>query len=100
MRQGSDEQDQGGRDRASRARRVCGSSHSEAGVGGLEGSGIAALVVAEAESGRLDAAEESMGPEALEVVLAAGSGVARAEIEFADEAARERLSAVLAAGVN
>ncbi len=66
----------------------------------LEGSGIAALVVAEAESGRLDAAEESMGPEALEVVLAAGSGVARAEIEFADESARERLSAVLAAGVN
>ena len=64
----------------------------------LEGSGVAAVVVAEGESGRLDAAEDSIGPGALEVVLAPGSGDTRAEIEEADEGVRERLSAVLAAG--
>ncbi|MDA8209922.1 MAG: hypothetical protein M0Z92_13110 [Actinomycetota bacterium] len=63
----------------------------------LEGSGIAALVVAEGESARLDAAEAAMGPDALEVVLVAGNGEARAEIEKAEQAVRERLIPLLAA---
>lgn len=63
----------------------------------LEGSGIAALVVAEGESARLDAAEAAIGPDALEVVLAAGSGETRAEIEEADQAVCERLATLLAA---
>jgi hypothetical protein len=61
----------------------------------LEGSGIAALAVAEGESGRLDAAEAAMGPETVEVVLSPGSGEAHAEIDRADEGARDRLSALL-----
>ena len=63
----------------------------------LEGSGIAALVVAEGESARLDAAEAAMGPDALEVVLVAGSGETRAEIEEADQTVRERLAPLLTA---